>query len=380
MSRYGDNIRRIAQVEILSESVREARQRLTILAKAAIPGQRAIAYPNITQKGSPGVTNPNQDGSPDPKDPTDKNPLDNHGRNDDQTDGDDLINGSKVLQPDEDPGALDLKDCETGEEIDVYMNTAANDGESKFKHPDGWGILGPQIDPSYTDGLVWKIISGATAYYSNNFNGMIALRSAVDSSTSYSIGPAPDNVISATPASFGAERIAFSSAGQSVGANLSGGTIYDLQEYVAATPIGTGKFGQQDCSVTSDSNSACDEDPPTVYNTWQEQDPDYEHQLVFSAQDGGFVSSTYDDGLPAKFRNNVGSGRGINNLRLCTNEGNEVVVSALRDGTFAFFEEDGFGFPKEDAKIFHFDSNGKYVDTIRPDEYDDLRSTNNPAA
>jgi len=80
--------------------------------------------------------------------------------------------------------------------------------------------------------------------------------------------------------------------------------------------------------------------PTPQYTSWQDQEPTTPHQLAFSANDGGFVSSQYDEGLPAKFKNDVGSERGMNNLKLCTPTGNAVVVSALRDGTFAYFEDE----------------------------------------
>ncbi len=382
MSRYGNNIRRIAQTDELSGRVLQAEQRLNVLDKAGIPGGRAITYPGGggVQTGSPGTTNPDKNGSPDQNDTTKKGPMDTAGKDDNTTDGDSILNGTKVLQKDEDPGALALKDCDSGELIDVRLNTGANPSESKFKHPEGWGVAGPQNDPSYTSGRVWKIISGATSLYSNNFDDIIAARSALDGTTSYGVGPAPTYVIQSTPASYGSTIIQFSTAGQTIGNPVSGGTQYLLQAYAAGVAIPNGRVGQQDCGLTVDSNVACAADPPPQYSNWQEQDPDYKHQLVFSAQDGGFVSSSYDDGLPAKFRNNVGGGKGLNNVKLCTADGNEVVVSALSDGTFAYFEEDGFGMPQEDAKIFHFSKEGKYQDLLRPDEYGHLRSTNNPAA
>lgn len=372
MSRYGDNIRRLAEVDLLKGGIREARQRITVIDKAAIVGQRAIAYPNVTGKGTPGVTNPDQNDNPDVPNTTDKGPMDDHGRDEGQTDGDDLINGTKVLQPGEDPGALDLKDCETGEEIDVIMNTAANEGESKFKHPDGWSVDGePGVTPGWED---WEL-----GFY---YNGSGTYFSATDEP---SPGLLPANSIGYVNPSFLYEVtqvrnvvVSYDDDGVPIG-----GSYEAYLDWPDPTPDGWvgASFTCTKTSCASETGTdRCPVAAPAAYETWQDQDPTYDHQLAFSAQDGGFVSSSKDEGLPAKFRNDVGSGRGLNNLRLCTNEGNEVVVSALRDGTFAYFEEDGWGFPKDDARIFHFDSDGKYKDTLREDEYEDLRSTNNPAA
>jgi hypothetical protein len=121
--------------------------------------------------------------------------------------------------------------------------------------------------------------------------------------------------------------------------------------------------------------TACAASPPEAYGSWQDNVPGTPHQLAFSSSDGGFVSSSYDTTIPSKFSNIAGSGKGLNNLKLCTPSGEQVVVSALSDGSFAYFKEDGFGLPETDAKIFHFDSKGKYKDLIRADEYNYLKST-----
>ncbi len=357
--------------------MREAEQKLNVLDKSAIPGQRAIAYPNVTAKGSPGVTNPDKNGEPDDGNPTDKDTKDDHGVDDNETDGDDLLNGTKVLQPGEDPGALDLKDCETGEGIDVRMNTGANEGEAKFKHPDGWNVDGPNgVADGWQNWVQGLFFEGSGTYFSTSSAPTAELL--------------PEKSIGFVHPSFGYEVTDV----RNVVVNLDGGGVPNGGTYEAfldwsntSFPINTGWAGASftctriTCASVGETNTErCPIAAPPAYNNWQEQDPTFEHQLAFSAEDGGFVSSKWDEGLPAKFRNDVGSGRGLNNLRLCTNDGEEVVVSALRDGTFAFFKDDGFGFPEVDAKIFHFDSKGKYKDTLRPDEYEDLRSTNNPAA
>lgn len=371
MSRYGNNIRRIAQTEELDARIKQAESQIDLLEKGQIPGARATAYNNgIVEKGSPGVTTPSQNESPDNSSIyPNKDIINSGGIDDTETDGDALMKGDVPLERGDKVGAVELKDCESGEAIMVRFNTGANEGETVFKHPDVFNRDGTTTDPSYTEGLVWKIISGVTSIYANGFDGMIAAREALDSSTSYGIGPAPTNTIINTPAGFSNSRIAFSTAGQSVGASLSGGTIYTLAAYSAGITIGIGNFGQQDCGLEAGSNSACIAPAPPLYDTWQEYDPTYKHQLAFSVQNGGFISSAYDADIPLKFKNESDNLRGLNNLQLCTPDGNGVIVSALRDGTFAYLEDDGFGGPKEGGRIFHFDSTGKYLDDLREDEY-----------
>lgn len=380
MARYGDNIRRIAGTDKLTDRIRQAESRLDILDKAAIPGGRAIAYPSGgTQSGSPGNTNPDKNGSPDQLDPQKKDPGDEAGKDGKTTDGKDILNGTKVLQPGEDPGKIALKDCETGEKIDMILNAGANEGESKFQHPAGWDINGNAGNQSgydhWTLGKFWR---GSSAYFSPS--------GTAD-------GPTPET---GYKAAIGYHNGTFDY--DVTDARLgSGGVVYTDATHATVhaeyylrwntTPINNGwvvndqAWSQMDCGAET-GTARCIAAIPQAYSKWQQQDPTYHHQLAFSAKDGGFVSSSHDDGLPAKFRNDVGSGLGLNNVKLCTDEAvpKHVVVSALSDGTFAYFEEDGFGEPKEGAKVFHFDSAGKYKDLIRPDEYDYLKSTNNPAA
>jgi len=372
MGRYGSNIRRIAQTDELTGRIRQAEQKISLLDKAEIPGARAIAYASgVTAAGSPGVTNPDQNGTPDNTGIfTDKNPMDKNGIDDTTTDGDDLLDGSKQLQKGEDVGAIRLKDCDSGERIDVRFNTGANEGESKFKHPPGWGTTAPQTDPSYLAGSVWTLSSGGTAYFGNSFNALVsAFKTAIPYLYCYTI---EGGLVSSLTPDAGDALIQFTNTARTVGQAPVGGVQY---AYISSgTPAG-GQYGRVVCGTVAGDTTACAAAPPPQYTTWQEQDAATPHQLAFSAADGGFVSSSYDDGVPRKFDNDVGSGRGLNNLNLCTPTGDEVVVSALSDGTFTYFAQDGFGAPATDAKILHFDSDGKYLDILREDEYDYLKTT-----
>lgn len=371
MARYGNNIRRIAQTEALFERIRQAEQQITLLEKAGIPGARAIAYPTSTSSGAPGVTAPTREDSPDARNVTDRSTLEGGGIDDNTNDGDDILNGDKTFEKGEDAGAIRLKDCESGEEIDIRFNTGGNDGESVFKHPEGWNVDGPQgFAPGWEDWVLGIYYTGAGTYFSSTdapTPELLVEESVgyVHPSLNYSVTDVRDVIINST---------------------ANGGTYQAYLDWSdTSSPSNTGwvtagfTYSTNNCGVET-GTPRCPVAAPEAYENWQEQDPDFVHQLAFSAKDGGFVSSQYDDGLPLKFRNDVGSGRGMNNLNLCTLDGNQVGVSALTDGSFAFFEEDGFGFPEEDAKIFHFDSNGKYQDLLRDDEYRNLRSTANPAA
>lgn len=373
MGRYGDNIRRIAQTDDLNSRILQAEQKITELEKAAIPGARAIAYPSgLLQTGSPGATNPDNNGAPDDSSLfPNRDDINANGIDDTTTDGDSLINGGKQLQPGEDPGAIQLKDCETNERIDVRFNTGANEGESKFKHPDGWDVDGPQVDPSYLEGSVWTLSSGGTSYFSNNFNGLVsAFQIAGPFTYCYSI---EGGLVSKLSPDAGDDLIQFTNTERTIGQSPIGGVQY---QYTGNTTVSTGQYGRILCGSVTGTEAACAEPAPPQYTNWQEQDPETPHQLAFSAQDGGFVSSRFDSGIPSKFENLVGSGRGLNNLNLCTPEGEEVIVSALSDGTFAYFAQDGFGAPATDAKILHFEKDGKFKDILREDEYEYFKSTN----
>lgn len=380
MSRYGNNIRRIAQTDELLEKIRQAQQQLTIFEKAAIPGARAIAYPNGgVQSGSPGQTNPDKNGSPDKLDPRRKDRADDGRKNGTGTDGGDIVNGDLNLTPGDDPGKIKLKDCETGEPIDLILNAGANEGEAKFQHPEGWSPDGTSENQqgyeNWELGYYWR---GSSAYFGP---------SSTAGGNPYD-APTPD-VGSKGGVGFRSESPAYTvTDSRLVGVTYTTPTTAQVNvEYYLEWDTGpnTGWVLNQQVWNRFSCNdeigtSRCIAAIPAAYTKWQEQDPNYRHQLAFSAQDGGFVSSSHDDGLPSKFRNDVGSGRGLNNMRLCTEDGTEVTMSALTDGSFAFFKEDGFGMPDEDAKIFHFDKDGKYKDLLQKDQYNYMRSTSNPAA
>jgi len=355
MGRYSNNIRRIAQTDELKEQIRQSGLRLTELEKASIPGGRGIAYGDSLQAGSPGSTNPDKNGSPRLRNPGDKNDIESGGMDDTSVDVDSILNGSRVLEPGEDPGALEFKDCETGDDIDVRLNSGSNPGEAKFKHPPGWEIDGTYHTPGWAQGYMWTLLVGS-GYLDDTPGGTMDAYMAV-----LNAGIAPDAYWDRATLTF-----------------VEGTTAHAVWYESEGAPPNNTTIIRSACVVQT--GVTCPTEDPDVPENWQAQDPDWHHQLVFSAEDGGFVSSSKDGNIPFKFRNDVGSGRGLNNVKLCTAEDEHVVVSALTDGSFAMFQEDGFGFPEENAKIFHFDSEGKFQDTIRPDEYNYLRTTNNPAA
>jgi hypothetical protein len=381
MSRYGNNIRRIAQTDELNARIRQAEQKLNVLDKSAIPGGRGIAYPSgAGQSGSPGQTNPDKNGNPDEKNPSDKDKTDEAGKDGKTTDGGSIIDGTKVLQPGEDPGKIALKDCETNEPIDILLNSASNEGERKFQHPEGWSIDGQsENNAGYDNWTLGQYWTGSSAYFGtgsgSNQDGT-ADAPAPEVGYQLAIGYVNGSLYTVTDA-----RLVSSTVNSPTSISLS------VEYYLTWTTttsnngwvLNPQSWDRQPCNAETGTDR-CITAIPEAFATWQDQDADYRHQLAFSSQDGGFVSSSNDKDIPAKFRNDVGSGKGLNNLRLCTEDGDEVVMSALIDGTFAYFKEDGFGQPEEDAKIYHFDKDGKYKDIIRADEYSNLRSTNNPGA
>ncbi len=275
---------------------------------------------------------------------------------------------------------MELKDCDTGEKIDVRIDAASNPGETKFKHPPGWSIDGQsQASAGYDHWTLGQFWRGVSAYFWSGTPGQadaptpeVGYKAAIG----YHSGAFNYDVTDARLASGG---IVYSGGGTTATVHAEYYLTWNSSPGNNGWVANDQAWSQLPCSGET-GTSRCISAIPTAYAHWQDQDATYHHQLAFSAADGGFVSSPDDSGLPSKFRNDVGSGVGLNNLRLCTNDGKQVEVSALSDGTFAYFEEDGFGGVKDGAKVFHFDSAGKYQDLIRPDEYNYLKSTNLPTS
>ncbi len=158
MSRFGDNIRKIAKTKDLEEKIIHAEEVANQALKAAIEAQRGIAYLNSatgnvgnTQTGTPGVTPPTNSGSDYP-----------HGGGSGEAGGDGSTNGDALLDGSDRPaigekqGKIELKDCDTGEPIDVRFDTASNKGEAVFDGPTGWNKNTPPVYDGFELGSFWS--------------------------------------------------------------------------------------------------------------------------------------------------------------------------------------------------------------------------------
>ena len=373
MSRYGDNIRRISKTKELEDLLRDAQQRIKILDKAAINGKRGVAYNTedgsylLSQNGGVGNTSPNKLG--DNGSLYGNNP--NGGLDDNSVTGDSLLANTPNVG--EDIGAIQLKDCDTDEPIDVRFNTAGNVGEAIFKHPENWGVNGESpSESSYLAGSVWTLFSGVTGYFSNSFGGLLtAFMNASGWAYVYTIEA---GVVSSLTPSAGDALIQFTNTVRTIGQAPIGGVQY---VYTSGPSVGAGQYGRVVCGTYAGDTTACDAAAP-VYSSWQAQDPTVRHQLAFNSANGGFFSSQYDSGIPSNFANPIsnsdytviGNKPGLSKLQLCTDTDVPVVVEALKNGEIVFFEDDGFGAPDITTyPIKKFDKDGKYVGTITPDEY-----------
>lgn len=373
MSRYGDNIRRLAKTDELKELIRQAEQRLNILDKANIPGQRGIAYPNSSAVGTPGVTNPDNNGSQDGRSLYDNNPN-NAGIDDTTTDGDALLGGANMT-PGKDIGAIQLKDCDTGEQIDVRFNTGGNEGETAFKHPEGFGI--GDVQPTPADVVVigassWVWSAGGVESYAHDdaVAGAIAAEPAAGAFVAW---------VTLTPRA--AAQAAVTAGGEATNAQPAVSFIVTRSGGGANFQLSiTGTNCNREAGTTGDIGTVCGTAYPTA-SSWDEAVPGTPHQLAYNAKKGGFMSSRYDSDIPLKYKNPASTGngsvestRGLSKLELCTPDGNPVVVETLRDGSIVYYEDDGFGAPDTATnKIQRFDQDGKFVNTITEDEWNFLK-------
>lgn len=374
MSRYGDNIRRIAKTDELRDLVRQAEQRIKILEKDGIPGQRGIAYQNSTAVGTPGQTNPDNNGEQFRPGIFNNNPS-KGGIDDTTTDGDALLTAGGIPDKGEDIGAIQLKDCDTGERIDVRFNTGGNTGESLFKHPTGFSNEGVAPAPSgfvEVNASKWVWAGGGVTFqsYDDAKDAAIDAEPLADAFVDW-VTDDPREAATAAVV-LGGDTTNTQPAVQFSVTRVGGGPDFNLSI--------TGTNCNRALGVTGDTATTCALADP-VATTWKQVVADTPHQLAFSAEKGGFVSSRFDADIPLNFKNPASqdtdlaiyeTGKGLSKLQLCTPDGNPVVVETLKDGTFTYFEDDGFGDPDVASPILHFDKDGKYLNTLREDEYEYL--------
>lgn len=363
MSRYGDNIRIIARTKELEEKIIKAAEQTELKLKAALAGQRGIAYYNpfsknvgSTQSGTPGQTPPTG-GS------FGGNPINTPAAGEAERDGDDLLNGTDRPKIGEDVGSIELYDCETGERIDVRFNTGSNEGEAVFKHPSGWGADGtPPVVEGWYLGYYWSV-SGSGVITASGQQA-VALAQEYQESLGSNVGAFlgyftfPGGVATTLP----------SPPGGTVSVrwqddNFPGNPSFFIQEQITLTACGG--------TPPPDAADECALTEGPLQESWAAGTP---HQLAYSVEAGGFVSSIYDPNIPEAFRNPTNNPIGApSKLQLCTEDDVPVVVEALQDGGFAYFADDGDGEPDTTTHpIQHFDKNGKFLGVISQERYNFL--------
>ena len=226
-----------------------------------------------------------------------------------------------------------LKDCATGKNY-----TVRTDGF--FVPPASWETAdNPPIDPTYLDGSVWKIISGATVIFTQTFSELISQRAALDSTVAYTVSA---GIITSTDPQAGDPLIQFSTAGQLEGDPIVGGTGYS---FTSSGTVSPGTYGRILCSSDAAAASVCALSPPK---------PDFwpvtgVSQLTRNSS-GQFVASPYDSEVENKFK----TPRSI--LALCTENDLPVRISPLKNGGFAFYEVDGSGAVTGVVQLYNADS------------------------
>lgn len=405
MSRYGDNIRRIARTKELVEQLRDAEQRIKILEKAPINGKRGISYrtldgsATVNTTGAPGQTNPTGLG--------DAQPLQNSsvpggtgGVDDKETDGDDLLQNAP--NKGDTVGAINLKDCDTGEAIDVRFDTGGNTGEAIFKHPSGRNPDGSLVE--IPDGIFaweyqkrWRATGGVIGPSGGVSGGpwptaAAALRAALDQLDTY--------VNSNSTAYYDAYNASVCHAdGHTFRASRWRIRITDIDFSETTLTIRSAHDFSFACGAISDATNSCTfargsctvgdiacpalEPARPVFGLEKGFYPPWEagttHQLAYSAEHGGFMSSALDSSIPLKYKNPIsnydftviGNTPGLSKLDLCTEDDVPVTVEVLKNGEFVYYENDGAGNPDLTTyPMQKYNSKGEYVGTITEDEYE----------
>lgn len=413
MSRDGDNLRKIARYRQLKEQIIKTEQTVNQSVKEPIPGKKGIAYytdSGVLTSSGVGDDKPNNNGN---LSITDNLTLganqateDGVAKDEDTENGDDLLTGNsrpKVGEPLD--GPIELKDCETGERIDVRLTAGDNDGETAFKHPDDWTYDGqsPTISDlenlnTWESGIRWTAFSGtigpaggvagsfATAalayeaalqqlednvdlnsnHYFGDFNAGTCSSDGHSGTTSrWKIKVNSASSINDTFTIESSYIEAFACANASV---INQTLVFAPEACVASGTTGSCPTVAPD-DVTEETLLAFGALNPA--SSWSDSSA---HQLTWNKKKAGFFSSKYDTDIPDKFKYpQDAKAYGPSKLQLCTPSGNPVVVEHLQDGGFVYFEDDGTGDPDTTTnKISKFSEDGVFEGTISEDRYEFL--------
>lgn len=398
MSKFGDDIRRIAGYEKLLKLIREVEQTAEQAKKLAIEARKSIAYldnqslQTTATPGTPGVTKPTASGAgfnlknaaaigganpfgagtgttqdtqgqSNAKDQTTpQNGAQNQGTTDtlggdDNTDKDGWHDANSLLtgEPDDNgkrpptpsanyPATPQSTTGHQPETLQMITGLQTDDEtrqliialDTIFLGPEDWddAWTGPD-DPSWTNGLVWKLIAGATDIFAPTFQQLISEREDFDGSKAYAISGG--FVTSLTPSS--GDTLQFSTnlegfVGQSSGA--LGGTIYNFEPYAAGDSILTGQYGQQDCGLEAGDEASCAITAAPPLTVWDDLgitqlawlSPYIGRAMPYSFQYiGRFMPNPADIiNTPTNYQ------EGASILDLKTLDGNDVRIGPLKEG------------------------------------------------
>lgn len=381
MSKLGESVRKLARYEKLKERIRRAEEDVKQLKKASIPGKRGIAYKNerngnvTNQSGTPGVTLPNNSGN---LFGNNQDSEENGATADGSVDGESLFTNKPDIG--EEPGTIELKDCESGERIDVNIATNGMEGENIFKPPSDWGQTNSNnpkdvLDSRWELGFYWgnggNIIT-TDGYSDTKFNSLEHAAQVLVELPSYNQDPGTDCPSSSNTiiTSVTIDSIIYTS-------DTSGGIIATANTYFCPNGI-TGSFqlhpnfSKLACGVAVDGSCGLSETP--ILTPEKTQWPEgTTHQLSWDGKKGGFFSSKFDPDIPNKWKRPTDSyDKGFGQLDLCTTDDTPVTMEAVEDG-FVYYERDVGGQPDTTTKpIMKFDKTGKYVGTISEDRYNTM--------
>lgn len=360
MSKFGDDIRRIAKTKALEERIKEAQEKINLLTKAAIEARRGIAYLDpqsntvgSTESGAPGETTPDNNGGGTYAFPPLGDSSNSRGNQQDSEtfDGDDLLTGADKPNLGDKISELQLKDCDTGEAINVNISpislTPDSNPEQIFKPPELWEN---SVTPPYTEqfeaGFFWSVAGQG------------------NSATPYEAGEAYMAFVATIGGgspTFPNPRVVSITNFDDNGADLNwtyddapGETTTNMNKTVC--PGGAVDY--------------CPSQLPTEFE-WPKTTP---HQLAFNGEKGGFFSSQYDTTIPSKYKRTQNENdNGFKKIDACTQDGLEVTVEAAKDGGFYYYQNDGFGSPDTSTyDIQNFSADGKYQGTVSEDRYNFL--------
>jgi hypothetical protein len=368
---FANDIQKIARTKYLEERVDKAVKAALLAEKAAIEGQRAIAY--LKANGTTGV----QTGSPsnnslttdidsdfqddleyndkdlqnfdpekdaekdnDSEENTDKSAsanLENSGNrsakdiidNSNETDGDGNRTDTNASKSSGNARKEKKYRNVTGKEYHSGKNVAVNLDGSQRK-PNGWEQPGtPGVDPSYEAGKVWAFPPYG---FSNSFYEGLIPGNLIPASAQFVAvdGTGASNLVTSLSPTPGDTMFLTSDPAPEVGDTVGsiGGTGYAFNAYSPGGTVSTG-YGIQDCGLDAGDTAACAAPEPILSN-WPTAG-----FFVLAFSNGNYTPSQYDTEVPANWAN--GGGR----VNFDLGSGRYAIMEPTVDGGQILYETAG---------------------------------------